>query len=217
MRLVVFGVSNLLSNISDCALALGLIPSHVVMNMPEITRPRTRSVTDRVMRLPTPPRIVQLEDFSPRDGECYFLGTTSPQRQTLVEDIRSRFGITCCTLVHPTAYVSSLANLANGVFVGAGTIVGPGVELREQAYVGQKVSVGHDAVVEPYARLQHGCNLGGHVHVGRGATIGSGATVIQELEIGPGAVIAAGAVIIQDVPERALVAGVPGVFKKTLS
>ena len=217
MRLVIFGVSNLLSHIFDCALALGLTPSLVVMNTPEIVRPRTKSVTDRIMRLPTPPRIIQLEEFSPQEGECYFLGTTSPQRQKLVEDINSCFGITCCTLVHPTAYVSPLASLAHGVFVGAGTIVGPGVELGEHVYVGQQVSVGHDTVVEPYARLQHGCNLGGHVHVGYGATVGSGATVMQELEIGPGALIAAGAVIIQDVPERALVAGVPGVFKKTLS
>ena len=59
MRLVIFGVSNMLGDIFDCALALGLTPSLVVMNVPEITRPRTRSVTDRIMRLPTPPRIVQ--------------------------------------------------------------------------------------------------------------------------------------------------------------
>ena len=146
-----------------------------------------------------------------------FLGTTSPKRQKLVEDIRSRFGITCCTLVHPTAYISPLSSLANGVFIGAGTLIGAGTELGEHVYVGQQVSVGHDTMVEPYARLQPGCNLGGHVHVGYGATVGMGTSVIQELEIGPGAFIAAGAVIIQNVPERALVAGVPGVFKKILS
>lgn len=217
MRLVIFGVSNMLGDIFDCALALGLTPSLVVMNTPEITRPRTKSATDRIMQLPTPPRIVQWEEFSPQEGECYFLGTTSPQRQTLVEDIRSRFSITCCTLVHPTAYVSPPSRLANGVFVGAGTIIGPGAKLGEHVFVNRKVSVGHDTMVEPYARLQAGCNLGGHVHVGYGATVGMGANVIEELEIGPRAFIAAGAVIIQDVPERALVAGVPGIFKKTLS
>jgi len=216
MRLVIFGVSNLLGNILDCALALRLTPSLVVKNMPEIVRPRSKSVSERVMRIPTPPRIIQLEEFSPQEGECYFLGTTSPRRQTLVEDIRSRFEITFCTLVHPAAYVSPMSSLANGVFIGAGTIVGPGAEFREHVYVAQKVSVGHDAVVEPYARLQHGCNIGGHVRVGYGATVGSGATVLQELEIGPEAFIAAGAVVIEDVPARALVAGVPATFKKTL-
>lgn len=216
MRLVIFGVSNLLGNVLDCALALGLTPALVVMNMPEIVRPRTRSVSDRVMRIPRPPRIVQLEEFSPQEGECYCLGTTSPRRQTLVEDIRSRFGIKCRTLVHPAAYVSPMSSLADGVFIDAGTLVGAGAELREHVWVGQKVTVGHDAVVEPYARLQHGCNISGHVRVGYGATVGSGATVLPELEIGPEAYIAAGAVVIEDVPARALVAGVPARFKKTL-
>ena len=55
------------------------------------------------------------------------------------------------------------------------------------------------------------------MHVGYGATVGMGANVIQELEIGAGAFVAAGTAIVEDVPERALVAGVPGVFKKTLS
>lgn len=217
MRLVLFGVSNMLGDIFDCALARGLTPSLVVMNVPEITRPRTQNVTDRIMRLPAPPRIVQLEEFSPQDGECYFLGTTSPQRHKLVEDINSRFGITWCTLVHPTAYVAPPANLASGVFIGAGSIIGSGVKLGEHVFINRKVSVGHDTIVEPYARLQPGCNLGGHVRVGYGATVGIGANVIEELEIGPGAFIAAGAAVIEDVPARALVAGVPGVFQKTLS
>jgi sugar O-acyltransferase (sialic acid O-acetyltransferase NeuD family) len=216
MRLVVFGVSNLLSNIFDCALALGLTPSLVVMNMPEVTRPRTRSVTDRVMQLPTPPRIVQMEEFSPREGECYFLGTTSPQRRTLVEEIRSRFGITCCTLVHPTAYVTPGASLASGVYVGAGSFIGAGCRLDEHVWVGSKVHVGHDTIVDSYARLWPSCNMGGNVHVGYGTTVGMGANIIEELEIGPEAYIAAGAVVIEDVPARALVAGVPATFKKTL-
>lgn len=216
MRLVIFGASNLLGTILDCAIAAGLTPSHVVLNMPEVSRPRTKSIADLLARIPNPPRVIPLDQFSAGEGECYFLGTTAPDRQKLVKEIRSRFGITCCTLVHPSAHVSPFASLARGVFVGAGSVVGPGVELREHAYVGQKVSVGHDAVIDPYARLQHGCNVGGFVRVGWAATIGSGATLMHELVIGDGASVAAGAVVIKDVPERVLVAGVPAVAKKAL-
>ena len=112
MRLVIFGVSNLLGAIMDCALELKLTPSLVVMNVPEVLRPRTRSVNDRLRLFPAPPKIIDLENFTPQQGECYFLGTTSPSRRQLVEHIRSRFGITCCTLVHPMAYVSPRASLA---------------------------------------------------------------------------------------------------------
>lgn len=216
MRLVIFGVSNMLGDIFDCAQALGLNISLVVMNQPEVTRPRTISVTERVSILSDPPEIIQLEEFSPQKDECYFLGTTAQGRQQLVDDISARFDIKCCTLVHPTAYVSPLATLSNGVFVGAGSIIGPGSRLGEYVFVNRKASVGHDTVIESYARLQPGSNLGGHIHVGTGVTVGMGASIIEELDIGAGSIIAAGSVVIKDVPEHVLMAGVPAQLKKEL-
>ena len=47
--------------------------------------------------------------------------------------------------------------------------------------------------------------------------IASGFTPTHKLMIGERALIAAGAVVIDDVPERAVVAGVPAAVKKTMS
>lgn len=46
-------------------------------------------------------------------------------------------------------------------------------------------------------------------HVGRGASIGANATIVCGHDIGAYAFIAAGAVVTSDVPDHALVAGVP--------
>ena len=46
-------------------------------------------------------------------------------------------------------------------------------------------------------------------HVGRGATIGANATIVCGNSIGAFATVAAGAVVTKDVPDFALVAGVP--------
>ena len=216
MRLVIFGVSNLLGNFLDCALALDLTPSHVVMNMPEVMRPRTRNVHERVQRLALPPEIIQMEDFSPREGECYFIGTTSPRRRQLVEEIKSRFGITCCQLIHPKACVSPHATLAEGVCVSACSVIGPGAEIGEHVFIGAQAYVGHDTIVEPYARLLAGCKVAGHVFIGANTSVGIGATIIEELEVGKDSCVAAGAVVIRDVPARVLVAGVPAELKKHL-
>jgi sugar O-acyltransferase (sialic acid O-acetyltransferase NeuD family) len=209
MRLVIFGVSNMLGHILDCAIALQLEPSLIVMNVPEVIRPRTRSVHDRLKLLEKPPLVVMLKDFAPRDGECYFVGTTAPDRRQLVEDIERRFGIRCCNLVHPAAVVSPHASLATGVYISAHSSVGPGAEIGEQVYIGAKVHLAHDTIVEPYARILSGSNVAGHTRVGYGATIGMGATVIEELEVGREATVGAGAVVIEDVPMGAVVAGVP--------
>ena len=216
MRLVIFGVSNMIGDVFDCAFALGLTPSLVVRNCAEVIRPRTKSINERIRLLQSPPEIISMDEFTPQEGECYFLGTTSPQRGRLVEDIKARYGITCCTLVHPTAYVSPLSRLGDGVFIGAGSVIGPGTKIGDHVFINRKVSIGHDTVVEPFARLQPGCNVGGHVHIGMNTTIGIGANVIEELVIGKAAYVAAGAAVIEDVADHTLVVGVPARFKKNL-
>jgi acetyltransferase-like isoleucine patch superfamily enzyme len=47
------------------------------------------------------------------------------------------------------------------------------------------------------------------IHVGRGSWIASGAIVIGGVRIGEHAVVAAGAVVTKDVPDHAIVGGVP--------
>ncbi len=52
------------------------------------------------------------------------------------------------------------------------------------------------------------------ITVGDGVWIGGGAFINPGVTIGKGAVVASGAVVTKDVPENALVAGIPAVVKK---
>jgi acetyltransferase EpsM len=216
MGLVVFGVGGHLSSVMETALASKLNTSLVVMNVPETLRPRTTSIDEHIKLFPGPPKVIQLDEFEPEEGERYFLGTTATNRHELVEHIRARFGVTCCTLVHPLAYVSSRASLASGVYIGAFCTINSRVRIGEQASIHARAHVAHDTSIGAYARLFAGCNVAGNVEVGEGATVGMGATIIEELQIGAGAYIAAGAAVTEDVPPRVLVAGVPARIKKSL-
>lgn len=206
---VAFGVSNMLGDVFDCALALGYRMARVVTNQPEILRPRTRGAAARIARLPLPAEMLALDDYRPRPGELHVLGTTSPERDALVDLLAARHGIVLATLVHPAAYVSPLARLAEGVFIGAGSVVAPGCDLGPHVFVNRAASIGHDCTVDSFARIQPGCNIGGHVRIGRGAEIGIGACIVQERQIGAGARVAAGAVVTRDVAPGESVAGAP--------
>ena len=60
-----------------------------------------------------------------------------------------------------------------------------------------------DGIPAAYDRFEEKCSIGNDVW------IGAGAIILRDVNIGNGAVIAAGAVVANDVPDFAIVAGVP--------
>lgn len=209
-KLVIFGTSNILSDLFDCALALNIDIAKVVIHLPEQTGERDIPLQDRITALHPfgqHPTIEQLDDFKPGADELYILGPTTPTRSALALLLRERFGLRFATLVHPSAYVSPLASLGEGVFVGANSVVGPGVRLAQHVFINRGVTIGHDTQIESFSRVLPGCNLGGLSRIGHGVTIAIGATVTERLVIGDGAFIGAAAVVNADVAADTTVLG----------
>lgn len=134
--------------------------------------------------------------------------------------------------VHPSAFLAPTAVLIGNVEVGPECSVWFGAVLRGD-------HPEHAIVVGPRTSIQDNCVLhvgdwgptvvGRDVTVGHGATfescvigdetvVGMNAVILQNARIGGQCVIAAGAVVKEgaEIPDRSLVAGVPGVVKKTL-
>lgn len=212
-RLVIFGASNIVSDLFDCAHARGLPVAKVVLHHAESTGPRDVPLRDRVAALAAlggpPPAIERMDAFVPRAGELYLLGPTTPTRAVLAAELETRFGLAFCTLVHPSAYVSPLARLSPGVFVGARSAIAAGAVLDEHVFVNRGVTIGHDTRIGPFSRIQPGANLGGLSSIGAAVTVGIGATLIERLEVGEHSLIAAGAVVTHDVPAMTLAGGSP--------
>ncbi len=133
-------------------------------------------------------------------------------------------------------YHEQLVNLY-GCIIGDESRIGAFVEIQKNARigarckisshsfvcegvdVGDEVFIGH-GVMFTNDKFPRATNVEGSVQaeadwvlektiVKRRASIGSGATILCGLTIGEGALVAAGAVVTKDVPDYALVAGVP--------
>lgn len=92
-----------------------------------------------------------------------------------------------------------------GAVVGEGTMIDMGAILGGRATVGKNCHIGAGAVlagvIEPASAVP--------VVIEDGVLVGANAVVVEGVHVGRNAVVAAGSVVLEDVPENAVVAGVP--------
>lgn len=124
-----------------------------------------------------------------------------------------------------------------GCTIGAGSRIGTFVEIQKNAHIGRNCKISSHSFICEGVTIEDGVFVGHGVmftndmypravnadgslqcdsdwqllmtRVRRGASIGSNATILPGVTIGTGAQIGAGAVVVKDVPDFAIVAGVP--------
>ena len=97
-----------------------------------------------------------------------------------------------------------------GANIMAGAVITASVTLGKGVLVNARASIHHDCVVGDFCELSPGCTLLGKVNIGDYTSVGAHAVVLPGITIGSHAIIGAGAVVTKDVPNAALVKGVPG-------
>lgn len=103
--------------------------------------------------------------------------------------------------------VSNNVKIGNGVKVQNNVSIYEGVELEDYVFCGPSMVFTND--LTPRARYPKGSAGYKRTLVKCGATIGANATIVCGHTLGKWCTIAAGAVVTKDVPDHALMAGIP--------
>lgn len=118
-------------------------------------------------------------------------------------------GVQTFTAIHPGAIIARTATVGNGTVVAANAVINPSAQIGENCIINTGATIDHDNCIADHVHISPGANLAGNVSVGKYSHIGIGASIINGMAIGQNATIGAGAVVTKDVPDNAVVAGVP--------
>lgn len=107
-------------------------------------------------------------------------------------------------------HISQETSIGKGTVVMNGACINIGTRIGNHVIINTAACIDHECVIDNFVHVSPNATLAGNVRVEEGAHIGLGAQIIQGICIGKWATIGAGAVIIKNVPDYAVVVGVPG-------
>ncbi len=117
--------------------------------------------------------------------------------------------------------VQKNAKIGQRCKISSHTFVCEGVTIEDNVFIGHSVTFINDTyprAANPDGSLQTEADWNVETTVvKKGASIGSGSTILSSVTIGENAIVGAGSVVTKDVPASVIVAGNPAKFLRTIS
>lgn len=121
-----------------------------------------------------------------------------------------RLGYCIPNYIHPSVIISPNVKLGVGIYILLGSNIMPYTEIEDCVMISMNVNVAHHNILRKGTFLSTGCNFGASIVAEEYTYCGIGSTIMTGLHrLGKDCLIGAGAVVIKDVPDGAVMAGVP--------
>lgn len=113
------------------------------------------------------------------------------------------------TVAHPSAYISSNAELGEGNFIAVNSLINAFSKVGNNCILNTACVIEHECIIFDYVHIAPGAILTGGVTVGSCSFIGANAVLKNGVKIGENAVVGAGSVVLHNIPDNEVWAGNP--------
>lgn len=121
-----------------------------------------------------------------------------------------KLGYKTPNFIHNSVIISPNVSIGDGVYILPGSIIMPSTIIKDFCMISMGVKLAHHNILDEGVFLSTGCNFGASIHARSLAYCGIGSTIMTGISfIGHNCLIGAGAVVINNVPDNAVMAGVP--------
>ncbi|MCZ6899788.1 MAG: acetyltransferase [Bacteroidetes bacterium] len=141
--------------------------------------------------------------------EAFVALENNQERKAIVDLLKTRRKVMPINAIHPSAFISSTAQISQGSFINAGVSVGAFAKIGNHCIIHSKATIEHQAQLSDYIQVGAGSIINSGVVIGEGSFIGSGVTVVSGVKIGKNASVGAGSVVIENVKNGQTVFGNP--------
>ena len=118
--------------------------------------------------------------------------------------------------IHSSVIMHSSVTVGDGVYILLGAKIMPYTKIDDYVMISMNALVAHHNHLKRGTFISTGVNFGASITANENSYIGIGATIMTGIHnLGKDCVVGAGAVVIRDVPDNAVVAGVPAKIIKT--
>lgn len=151
--------------------------------------------------------VLDFKEMESFDGKPFIVSIgDNKSRKKVVESIQATY----ITAIHPKSSISRFSVVGEGSVVMAGAIINADSQIGKHCIVNTGAIIEHDCFIDDFVHISPNASIAGNVRVGEGSHIGMGSAVVQGITVGKWTVVGAGSVVIEDVPDYAVIVGVPG-------
>lgn len=87
------------------------------------------------------------------------------------------------SIIHKTAYISSMSKIGNGTYIGAMAVINPECEIGKGCIINTGTIVEHDCYIEDYSHLSYRVLVGSENKISSGTMIDMGIIIERNSEI----------------------------------